>query len=99
MRRQVYKKTSKIDLVLVHKKRDLPFVIHVEELAYQLIYSMFGLDFYIDGKEECQKEQNTTRDGYQLWYRQLTSMIIGSSVWNSILESGIFELTSYCSIK
>ena len=38
-------------------------MIHVEELAYQLIDGVLGLDFYVDGEEERQKEQNTTRDG------------------------------------
>ena len=65
---------------------NLPFMIHVEELAYQLIYGVLGLDFYVDGKKECQKEQNTTRDGDQLGNRQLTSMIIRSSIRNSILK-------------
>ena len=74
-------------------------MIHVEELAYQLIDGVFGLDFYVDREEKGQKEQNTTRDGDQLRHRQLTSMIIGSSVWNSILKSEILESTSYCSIK
>ena len=65
----------------------LPFMVHVEELAYQLIDRMFCLDFDVDGKEECQKEQNTTGDGDQLRNRQFTSMIIGSSVWNSVLQA------------
>ena len=64
-------------------------MVHVEELAYQLIDRMFCLDFDVDGKEECQKEQNTTGDGDQLRNRQFTSMIIGSSVGNSVLKEEI----------
>lgn len=61
-------------------------MIHVEELAYQLVDCVFGLDFHIDGKKECQKEQNTTRDCDELGNSQLTSMVIGSSIGNSVLE-------------
>ena len=68
-------------------------MIHVEELAYKLIDCVLSFDFYVDGEEKRQKEQNTTRDGDQLWYRQLTSMIIGSSIWNSILKLTFLELT------
>ena len=39
---------------------NLPFMIHVEESTYKLIYSMFGSDFNPYSEKKGQEKQNTT---------------------------------------
>ena len=39
---------------------NLPFMIHVEESTYKLIYSMFGSDFNPYCEKKGQEKQNTT---------------------------------------
>ena len=39
---------------------NLPFMIHVEESTYKLIYSMFGSDFDPYSEKKGQEKQNTT---------------------------------------
>ena len=39
---------------------NLPFMIHVEESTYKLIYSMFGSDFNPYSEKKRQEKQNTT---------------------------------------
>ncbi len=49
-----------------------PFVVHVEELADQLVQSVPGLQLDVHGEEESGEEQYGASEGYQLRRRQLS---------------------------
>ena len=54
----------------------LPFVVHVEELADELVDGVLGLELDIHGEEEGGEEEDGAREADQLGRAQLAGLVL-----------------------
>lgn len=47
----------------------VPFMVHVEEFAEELVDGVLGLKFHVHGQEEGGEEENGTREANHFWWR------------------------------
>ena len=54
----------------------LPFVVHVEELADELVDGVLGLELDVHGEEEGGEEEDGAREADQLRRAQLSRLVL-----------------------
>ena len=54
----------------------LPFVVHVEELADELVDGVLGLELDVHGEEEGGEEEDGAREADQLGRAQLAGLVL-----------------------
>ena len=65
-------------------------MVHVEELAYELVDGVLGFDFDVHRQKKSQEEADSTGQSDQLWRAQLAGPVVaGIPIWNTLLKTNI----------